>query len=199
LLLVSPVLGWSDEHGYSCASVFAMELKGFRTIAAGRVAVWAALNDIDILRQSIPGCSAMTGNAVDGFEATATQKIGPVKATFKGQLELSDVVDGESYQISGQGKGGPAGYAKGSALVRLAGAEGGTLLSYEVSANVGGKLASLGSRLIDGVAKKLADQFFENFQAAVEGEPVKAAEIQADAPPTGFLTKIVNWLKGLFS
>ncbi len=129
--------------------------------------VWRALNDAEILKAAIPGCKEMTGNADDGFEATVTQKIGPVKATFKGVVTLSDVIEGESYRISGEGKGGPAGYARGGANVRLDETDGVTTLSYEVDAKVGGKLASLGARLIDGVAKKLADQFFENFQNAV--------------------------------
>ena len=163
------------------------------------MAVWAALNDADVLRQSIPGCSELTGSAADGFEATVTQKIGPVKATFKGRVELSDIVEAQSYKISGQGKGGPAGYAKGSAVVTLEDADVGTLLSYEVSAKVGGKLASLGARLIDGVAKKLADQFFENFKAAVEGEAAgDTAPDDAPATETGILTRLLNWLKGLF-
>jgi len=175
-----------------------MNLKGSKTIAASRMKVWAALNDPEVLRASIPGCSELTGNAADGFEAVVTQKIGPVKATFRGAVSLSDIVEGQSYRISGEGKGGPAGFAKGGALVTLEDADVGTLLSYDVTAKVGGKLASLGARLIDGVAKKLADQFFENFQAAVEGpaqQPEPAGEPQ---PHTGILNRILNWLKGLF-
>ncbi|MEE9426520.1 MAG: carbon monoxide dehydrogenase subunit G [Paracoccaceae bacterium] len=176
-----------------------MELKGSRTIAADRMAVWVALNEADVLRMSIPGCSELTGNAADGFEAVVTQKIGPVKATFKGQVELSDIVEGVSYKISGQGKGGPAGYANGGAVVTLEDSDGGTRLSYDVSAKVGGKLASLGARLIDGVARRLADQFFENFQAAVEGEPVEQEQPMPETEQPGFISKIMNWLKGLFS
>lgn len=115
-------------------------------------------------------------------------------------MALSDIVEGKSYRISGEGKGGPAGYAKGGALVTLEDAEGGTLLSYDVTAKVGGKLASLGARLIDGVAKKLADQFFENFQQAVEGtEDDSPSDDTQGAESTGFVGKIINWLKGLFS
>ncbi len=176
-----------------------MELKGTRTINANRMAVWRALNDPDILRVSIPGCSELTGNAQDGFEAVVTQKIGPVKATFKGAVALSDIVEGESYRISGEGKGGPAGYAKGGALVTLKDTEGGTLLSYDVTAKVGGKLASLGARLIDGVAKKLADQFFENFQQAVEGtDDDSTSHDTQETESTGILGKFINWLKGIF-
>ncbi len=174
-----------------------MELKGTRTIAANRMTVWKALNDAEVLQASIPGCSELTGNPNDGFQAIVTQKIGPVKATFKGAVSLSDIVEGQSYKITGEGKGGPAGFAKGGASVTLQDAEGGTLLSYDVHAKVGGKLASLGARLIDGVAKKLADQFFENFQGAVETLGGDGPEIE-DAGEKGFLAKIIGWLKGLF-
>ena len=146
-----------------------MELKGSRVIAADRATVWAALNDADVLRQCIPGCTELTGSPADGFEAKVTQKVGPVKANFAGAVALSDVVEGESYTITGEGKGGAAGFAKGGAAVSLADVEGGTELSYDVEAKVGGKLAQLGSRLIDGFAKKMADQFFERFQNVVEG------------------------------
>ncbi len=162
-----------------------MEMQGERLIAAPRDKVWAALNDVEILKASIPGCQEMSGTAADGFEATVKQKIGPVSATFKGAVALSDVRAGESYTISGEGKGGAAGFAKGGADVRLADAEGGTLLSYDVKASVGGKLAQLGSRLIDGAAKKLADQFFENFQEAVEGPTEPAAPEDITDAATG--------------
>lgn len=146
-----------------------MELKGSRVIAADRQTVWAALNDPDVLKACIPGCEELTGSASEGFEAKVTQKIGPVKAKFSGVVSLSDVVEAESYTISGEGKGGAAGFAKGGAKVALADVEGGTELTYDVDAKVGGKLAQLGSRLIDGFSKKMADQFFEKFQAVVEG------------------------------
>lgn len=147
-----------------------MEMKGSRTIAADRATVWAALNDPEVLKACIPGCEELTGSPEDGFEATVKQKVGPVKATFKGAVTLSDVVEGESYRISGEGKGGVAGFAKGAADVRLADVEEGTDLSYEVEAQVGGKLAQLGSRLISGFANKMADQFFDRFKERVEGD-----------------------------
>ena len=145
-----------------------MELNGIRTITLARAAVWQALNDPDVLRECIPGCKDLAGSPSEGFAATVTQKVGPVKATFKGTIELSDVIEPESYTISGQGKGGAAGFAKGSAKVKLVEVEDGTELSYEVEARVGGKLAQIGSRLIDGTAKKLANEFFERFQNVVE-------------------------------
>lgn len=146
-----------------------MELNGSRIIAADRATVWARLNDAETLQACIPGCEELTGSPEDGFEAVVKQKVGPVKATFKGKVTLSDIVEGESYRISGEGSGGVAGFAKGGAAVRLADVEGGTELSYDVDAQIGGKLAQLGSRLITGFARKMADQFFERFQAEVEG------------------------------
>ncbi|MHA3916568.1 CoxG family protein [Halovulum sp. GXIMD14793] len=159
-----------------------MELIGERTIGASRETVWVALNDPEVLKASIPGCSELTGSPEDGFEAIVTQKVGPVKATFKGAVTLSDINPPESYTITGEGKGGAAGFAKGGANVKLQKVAEGTLLTYEVEARVGGKLAQLGSRLIDGFARKLADQFFENFQEQVEGpKEEEAADGDADA------------------
>lgn len=147
-----------------------MELTASRHIAADRMAVWAALNDAEALKACIPGCEELKGNPEDGFEAVVKQKVGPVKATFKGGVTLSDIVAGESYTISGEGKGGVAGFAKGAAQVQLADhPEGGTELSYHVDAKVGGKLAQLGSRLVNSFAAKMADQFFERFQDRLEG------------------------------
>ena len=146
-----------------------MEMKGSRQIAAPRAVVWAALNDAEVLKAAIPGCQSLTGSPEEGFSAIVKQKVGPVSATFEGQVRLNDVVPLESYTIAGEGKGGAAGFAKGQAAVALAdGEDGATLLTYDVKANVGGKLAQLGSRLIDGFAKKMADTFFENFAVAVE-------------------------------
>jgi uncharacterized protein len=172
-----------------------MEMQGTRQIAAPRAVVWAALNDPEVLRTAIPGCESLTGSAQDGFEATVKQKVGPVSATFRGRVELSDVVPLASYTISGEGKGGAAGFAKGSAAVSLGDAGDGTVLTYDVKAQVGGKLAQLGSRLIDGFAKKMADSFFENFQTAVEppAEPVVA---EAE-PATEAAEKKPGWFRRL--
>ncbi|MEM8793237.1 MAG: carbon monoxide dehydrogenase subunit G [Pseudomonadota bacterium] len=145
-----------------------MEMSGERQIAAPRAAVWEALNDPTVLKECIPGCQEMERDG-DGFSAVVKQKVGPVSATFKGAVTLSNVAEGESYTISGEGKGGAAGFAKGSADVSLADGADGTLLTYEVEAKVGGKIAQLGGRLIDGFAKKMADQFFDRFQEMVGG------------------------------
>lgn len=168
-----------------------MELHATRTIAADRAAVWAALNDAAILRACIPGCEDLTGTPEDGFTAVVKQKVGPVKATFKGTVTLSDVVPLQSYTISGEGKGGVAGFAKGAAHIRLTDAPaGGTDLAYDVDAKVGGKLAQLGSRVIDSFAAKMADSFFERFQARLEGDPADtvvdtAVDAPADTPLEG--------------
>jgi len=166
-----------------------MELTGSRIINAIRAEVWEALNDPEVLKACIPGCSEMIRDEDGGFIAVVTQKVGPVKATFKGAVSLSDIVPLESYTISGEGKGGAAGFAKGGAKVKLADVEGGTELSYEVEARVGGKLAQIGSRLVDGFAKKMADKFFANFQTALEG-PDESDE--PEAKKKGWLKRLVG-------
>ena len=150
-----------------------MELKGEYRIPAPREQVWGMLNDPAVLRECIPGCESLDGSAEEGFAARVTTKVGPVKATFNGEVKLSNVNPPESYTISGEGKGGVAGFAKGGADVHLAENGGETVLSYAVNAQVGGKLAQLGSRLIDSTAKKLADQFFSCF-SEMAGAPAAA-------------------------
>ncbi len=135
----------------------------------------------------------MSGDAQSGFEATVVQKVGPVKATFKGAVELSEMVEPESLTLTGAGKGGAAGFAKGGANVRLEAEGETTILHYEVEAKVGGKLAQLGSRIIDGFAKKMADQFFENFSKAVGG-PVDSEEQDGtdETQKKGWFKRIVS-------
>jgi hypothetical protein len=140
-----------------------MEMKGAYTIPVSRSLVWAALNDVDVLKAAIPGCDSISRLSETEIEATVTAKVGPVKASFKGMVTLSDIDPSNGYTIRGEGKGGAAGFARGGAKVRLTDAPGGTLLSYEVDASVGGKLAQIGGRLIDSTAKKLADEFFAKF------------------------------------
>ncbi|SOC06112.1 SRPBCC family protein [Stappia indica] len=146
-----------------------MDLFGEYRILAGRGAVWAALNDADVLRRCIPGCEELEKVSDREMTATVVAKIGPVKATFKGAVTLENLNPPESYTIVGEGKGGVAGFAKGAADVSLAedGAE--TVLSYTVKAQVGGKLAQLGSRLIVSTSRKMADEFFGKFKEIVEG------------------------------
>jgi carbon monoxide dehydrogenase subunit G len=146
-----------------------MELTGSTIIAADRETVWTHLNSPETLAACIPGCQELTGTAQDGFEAVVKQKVGPVSATFKGSVTLTNVVAPVSYTINGEGKGGVAGFAKGVADVTLTEVEDGTELSYSVDARVGGKLAQLGNRIIQGFARKMVDAFFERFKAEVEG------------------------------
>lgn len=154
-----------------------MDMKGEYRINASREAVWAGLNDPDVLRQSIPGCESLEKTSDTDFAAQVTAKVGPVKAKFNGAVTLSDLNPPESYRIGGEGKGGAAGFAKGGAFVRLTPDGDGTLLSYEVNANVGGKLAQLGGRLIDSTAKKMADDFFRRFGEIVESEGAGAPAV----------------------
>ena len=144
----------------------AMDMEGSETIAASVEDVWAALNDPEVLKACIPGCESLEKTSDTELAAVAALKIGPVKAKFAGEVTLSNLNPPHSYTISGEGKGGVAGFAKGGADVSLAPSDdGGTLLTYVVKADVGGKIAQLGSRLIDSTAKKLARQFFENLNA----------------------------------
>ena len=145
----------------------AMTMNGEVQLAASREAVWAKLNDPEVLKACIPGCELLEMNSENEFQAVATVKVGPVKARWKGKVRLSDLDPPNSYRISGEGEGGVAGFAKGGATVALAEKDGGTLLSYNVEAQIGGKLAQLGQRLINGAAKKIADDFFKNFAANV--------------------------------
>ena len=146
-----------------------MKLTDSREIKADPATVWQALLNPDVLKDCIPGCESMTGSIAEGYEATVVQKVGPVTARFSGIVHLSDIVEGKSVRISGEGKGGAAGFARGGAMVTLEPITGGTRLSYDVDASVGGKIAQLGSRIIDGLARKMADDFFQRFQDAVEG------------------------------
>lgn len=145
----------------------AMTMSGEVQLPAPREVVWAKLNDPEVLKVCIPGCEELQKVSDTEFQAVATQKIGPVKAKFKGKVTLSDLDPPNGYRISGQGDGGVAGFAKGGAAVRLSAKDNGTLLSYDVEAQIGGKLAQLGQRLINGAAKKVADDFFQRFAAAV--------------------------------
>lgn len=154
-----------------------MDMTGTYRIPAPRETVWAALNDPDVLRACIPGCESLEMTSPTEMTATVTTKIGPVKARFTGKVTLSNVNPPEGYTISGEGNGGAAGFAKGGADVRLTEEGTDTVLTYEAHAQVGGKLAQMGARLVDGVARKMADQFFADFARRVGGPPVVA-----DAP-----------------
>lgn len=175
-----------------------MDLSGSQVIAADRNAVWAALNDPDVLKACIPGCQSLEKTGEGGFEAVVKQKIGPVSATFKGVVALENLDPPNSYTIRGEGKGGAAGFAKGAADVTLTETGEGCELAYKVEASVGGKIAQLGGRVVDGVARRLADQFFTAFKTRLEGpaepEP-EGAPPEADkseAEKKGFWKKITG-------
>jgi carbon monoxide dehydrogenase subunit G len=160
-----------------------MDMTGEYRIPASREKVWQALNDPQTLKASLPGCESLEKISDKEFAATVVAKVGPVKAKFNGNVTLSNLNPPESYTISGEGKGGAAGFAKGGADVRLAEEGEATVLTYTAKADVGGKLAQLGSRLIDGTAKKMADEFFGNFsQQVAPAAPEAAAEPAPRAP-----------------
>lgn len=159
-----------------------MELKGAYKIPAARELVWEKLNDPDVLREAIPGCEELEQSEDGGFAATVKAKVGPVSAKFKGAVTLEDLNPPESYRIVGEGKGGVAGFAKGDTQVTLEDVGGeATILRYVADARIGGKLAQIGSRLIKGTARKMADQFFENFaQQVTPGADVEKLEEDDD-------------------
>jgi carbon monoxide dehydrogenase subunit G len=151
-----------------------MDMSGEYRIAAPREAVWAALNDPDLLRQCIPGCEEIEKTSPTEFTAKVTAKVGPVKARFGGKVAMTDLDPPNGYRISGEGQGGAAGFAKGGAEVKLEADGDGTILRYTVNANVGGKLAQIGSRLIDATARKMAEEFFGRFAELVAANAAAA-------------------------
>lgn len=146
-----------------------MEMQDRQIIAAPREAVFEAILTPEMLKACIPGAEEVTGSPAEGFEAVVVQKVGPVKARFKGTVTIEDVVAGTSLRLIGEGKGGAAGFAKGNATIRLTDHPEGCELAYVVEAKIGGKIAQLGSRIIDGFARKMADQFFARFKGEMEG------------------------------
>jgi len=166
-----------------------MDMTGERRIPAPRTVVWDALNDPEVLKASIPGCESLEKSGETELKATASVKVGPISARFTGKVQLSDINPPNGYRISGEGQGGVAGFAKGGANVSLTEDGADTVLSYTVNAQVGGKLAQLGGRLIDATAKQMADAFFDRFGKQVEAKmpaPAGAAAAHGytpEAPP----------------
>ncbi len=158
-----------------------MDLKGEYRLPASRQVVWDALNDPETLRACIPGCEGLERQEDGRMTALVVAKVGPVKAKFSGEVRLEDVIAPESYSIVGEGKGGIAGFAKGGARVHLAEDGDHTVLTYTVEAQVGGKIAQLGGRLVDSTAKKLSGQFFDCLAAKVSGGERSAEEITPPA------------------
>jgi len=175
-----------------------MDMTGTQRIEAPREKVYAALNDIDVLKQCIPGCETIEKLSDTQMRATVTLRVGPVKASFIGMVTLSELDPPNGYTIAGEGSGGAAGFAKGGAKVRLEADGKATILNYTAKADIGGKLAQLGGRLIDSTAKKLAGDFFEKFGSIV-GKPPAPAEAQAaagTASKEGWLAKILSSIGG---
>lgn len=168
-----------------------MRFEGDALIPATPQAVWDGLNDPEVLRRAIPGCQSMEQTGELEFTATVVTKVGPVSATFKGKVELADLDPPHGYTLKGRGQGGPAGFAKGEARIRLSAEGEGTRLAYEADADIGGKIASVGGRLIQGVAKKTADDFFAGFGRVLTGgaeasaTATVGAATRAVAPTTG--------------
>src|SRR5262245_57416256 len=184
-----------------------MDLTGEYRIPAPREAVWKALNDPEILKQAIPGCEDIQKISDTEMTAKVTARVGPVKASFSGKVTLSDLDPPNGYKISGEGQGGVAGFAKGSADVRLKPDESGagTILTYTATAAVGGKLAQIGSRLIEGTSKQMADQFFGKFAEIVSAGAAPAAAAPPPAPASAGppsakrgLSPVV-WVSGLIA
>ena len=144
-----------------------MEMTGEQRIPASQQDTWEALNDPDVLKACIPGCESITAVNENEYNVAMTAKVGPVSAKFRGRLQLSDIKPPQSYSLTFEGQGGPAGFAKGGAHVRLSADGEKTRLNYDVKASVGGKLAQIGSRLVDAAARKIADDFFRNFNQKV--------------------------------
>ncbi len=180
-----------------------MDMTGERRIPATRETVWNALNNPEILKAAIPGCDSLERTGENELKATASIRIGPIAAKFAGKVSLLDLDPPNGYRIEGEGQGGVAGFAKGGATVRLAAEGVDTVLSYDVKAQVGGKIAQLGARLIDATAKQMADSFFDRFVAAV-APPALAAEAAGVEIPGAMPTPaeigglpIVAWIGGV--
>ena len=167
-----------------------MVLTGERRLAMDRAAVWKALNDPEILKASIPGCEAIEKTGENEYVVTVTAALGPVRSKFQGKLTLEDVVPPESYTLRFDGQGGAAGFAKGSAKVALSDDEGATMLRYAVTAQVGGRIAQVGNRLIDSAAMKLADDFFAAFEKVVSGTTSPPKIVPGTTLPNKLTSKI---------
>ncbi len=178
-----------------------MEMQGNRLLAITQQQAWDALNDPEVLKTCIAGCDKVERSGENQFTVGVSIKIGPVSAKFSGKIALADMAPPHSYTLSFEGQGGPAGFGKGSAKVQLTPASGGTELSYSVQASVGGKIAQLGQRLIDGVAKSMAEDFFKRFDQEMQRqyppvEPPATPVIEASTSEGGFKLPTWGWVAG---
>jgi carbon monoxide dehydrogenase subunit G len=174
-----------------------MELTSQQTLPVTQAQAWEALNDVTLLQQAIPGCDGITPTGENQYEVLVTAAIGPVKAKFKGKLQLEDLQPPNSYTLRFEGQGGAAGHGKGTAAVRLESTGPRvTVLHYTAHATVGGKIAQLGSRLVDMAAQKMANDFFETFNTKLQER--YQVVVEPVAAPQGLLARIVAWFKRVF-
>ena len=177
-----------------------MEMSGEQLVPAPQPAVWNALNDPQMLKACVPGCESIELIGENTYQVAMVARVGPVSAKFKGKLTLSDIKPPNSYSIAFEGQGGPAGFAKGGAQVRLSPDSDNTRLAYDVKASVGGKLAQIGSRLVDAAAKKIADDFFRNFNEKVSAaQPQTAKDRSAAEPGDAQMPTLSNTKLGIFA
>jgi carbon monoxide dehydrogenase subunit G len=172
-----------------------VELTQSRAIAAPPQAVWGALNDPDVLKACIPGCEKLERVSDTEWQAVVATRVGPVQARFNGRVQIADLQPPTAYTLRFDGQGGAAGFASGQARVTLAPADAGTMLSYTVNAKVGGKIAQLGSRLIDGAAAKLADDFFNRFAERMAAAPAEIATAAPAVPPAATRAASTHWVR----
>ena len=176
-----------------------MQLTNQQTLPVSQAQAWEALNDISLLQQAIPGCEGITPIGEHQYEVLVTAAIGPVKAKFKGKLQLENLQAPTSYTLRFEGQGGAAGHGKGTAEVKLeATGPRETVLHYTAHATVGGKIAQIGSRLVDMAAQKMATEFFETFNTKLQERYAVMAEAPAPAAPQGLVARLLAWLKKLF-
>ncbi|MBI3367913.1 MAG: carbon monoxide dehydrogenase subunit G [Burkholderiales bacterium] len=176
-----------------------MQLTNQQVLPVNQAQAWEALNDITLLQQAIPGCDSITPSGDHQYEVLITAAIGPVKAKFKGKLQMENLQPPTSYTLRFEGQGGAAGHGKGSADIRLeANGPRETVLHYTAHASVGGKIAQIGSRLVDMAAQKMATEFFESFNARLQERYAVAAQAPV-AESAGLLTRLVAWFKRLFA
>ncbi len=177
-----------------------MQLTNQQSLPVSQTIAWAALNDTGLLKTSIPGCESITATGENQYDVAITAAIGPVKAKFKGKLQLSDLNPPVSYTMQFEGQGGAAGHGKGKANVRLETVSANeTLLHYDVQASVGGKIAQVGSRLVDMAAQKMAGEFFSSFTETLRERYAAATPAPTPAQPQGAWARFVVWLKRLVS
>jgi uncharacterized protein len=178
-----------------------MQLSNQQTLPVSQAIAWDALNDTSLLQQAIPGCESITASGENQFDVAVTAAIGPVKAKFKGKLQLSELDPPNAYTMQFEGQGGAAGHGKGTAKVRLEPVSANeTTLHYDVTASVGGKIAQIGSRLVDMAAQKMAGEFFQTFTARLSERypPPEAAVAAPPAPPRGLFARLRAWFARLF-